>query len=74
MDYKDTLNMMQTDFPMRANLPNREPEILKDDPYVAAQLGDAPVAQLPHVTAVDHNAAFGRAILAQDETQEGRLA
>lgn len=30
MDYKDTLNMMQTDFPMRANLPNREPEILKD--------------------------------------------
>ncbi len=30
MDYKDTLNMMKTDFPMRANLPNREPEILKD--------------------------------------------
>ncbi len=29
MDYKDTLNMMQTDFPMRANLPQREPEILK---------------------------------------------
>lgn len=29
MDYKDTLNMMKTDFPMRANLPNREPEILK---------------------------------------------
>lgn len=30
MDYKDTLNMMKTDFPMRANLPQREPEILKD--------------------------------------------
>ena len=29
MDYKDTLNLPQTDFPMRANLPNREPEILK---------------------------------------------
>ena len=29
MDYKDTLNMMKTDFPMRANLPQREPEILK---------------------------------------------
>lgn len=29
MDYKDTLNLPQTDFPMRANLPNREPQILK---------------------------------------------
>ena len=29
MDYKDTLNLPQTDFPMRANLPNREPEMLK---------------------------------------------
>ncbi len=29
MDYKDTLNLPQTDFPMRANLPNREPELLK---------------------------------------------
>ena len=28
MDYKDTLNLPETDFPMRANLPNREPEIL----------------------------------------------
>lgn len=26
-DYKDTLLMMKTQFPMRANLPNREPEI-----------------------------------------------
>ncbi|MDY6925435.1 MAG: class I tRNA ligase family protein, partial [Pseudomonadota bacterium] len=24
-DYKDTLNLPQTDFPMRAGLPNREP-------------------------------------------------
>lgn len=29
MDYKDTLLMPQTDFPMRGNLPNREPELQK---------------------------------------------
>jgi isoleucyl-tRNA synthetase len=28
-DYKDTLNLPHTDFPMKANLPTREPEILK---------------------------------------------
>ncbi len=28
MDYKDTLNLPKTDFPMRANLTQREPEIL----------------------------------------------
>jgi isoleucyl-tRNA synthetase len=28
-DYKDTLNLPRTDFPMKANLANREPEILK---------------------------------------------
>jgi isoleucyl-tRNA synthetase len=28
-DYKDTLNLPQTDFPMKANLTQREPEILK---------------------------------------------
>ena len=28
MDYRDTLNLPQTDFPMRGNLPQREPEIL----------------------------------------------
>ncbi|PZN12508.1 MAG: isoleucine--tRNA ligase, partial [Bacillota bacterium] len=27
MDYRETLNLPQTDFPMRANLPKREPEI-----------------------------------------------
>ncbi len=30
MDYKDTVNLPKTDFPMKANLPQREPEILKD--------------------------------------------
>jgi isoleucyl-tRNA synthetase len=29
MDYKDTLNLPSTPFPMKANLPKREPEILK---------------------------------------------
>ncbi len=29
MDYRDTLNLPQTRFPMKANLPRREPEILK---------------------------------------------
>jgi len=28
-DYKDTLNLPKTAFPMKGNLPNREPEILK---------------------------------------------
>jgi len=29
MSYKDTLNLPKTDFPMKANLPQREPEMLK---------------------------------------------
>jgi isoleucyl-tRNA synthetase len=29
MDYKSTLNLPRTDFPMRANLPQREPEMLR---------------------------------------------
>lgn len=29
MDYRDTLNLPQTEFPMRANLPAREPEMLE---------------------------------------------
>ena len=28
-DYKDTLNLPQTDFPMKANLAQREPQRLK---------------------------------------------
>ena len=28
VDYKDTLNLPKTEFPMRAGLPQREPEIL----------------------------------------------
>lgn len=29
MDYRDTMNLPETEFPMRGNLPQREPEILK---------------------------------------------
>ena len=29
MDYRKTLNLPKTDFPMKANLPKREPEIQK---------------------------------------------
>lgn len=29
IDYKDTLNLPKTDFPMKANLPKREPEVIK---------------------------------------------
>ena len=28
-DYKDTLNLPKTELAMKANLPNREPELLK---------------------------------------------
>jgi len=40
MDYKETLNLPQTDFPMKGNLPQREPELLKkwDDAKLYAQL------------------------------------
>ncbi len=30
MDYRDTLNLPKTDFPMKANLPKREPETLRE--------------------------------------------
>jgi len=29
LDWKDTLNLPKTDFPMKGNLPKREPEYLK---------------------------------------------
>ena len=45
VDYKTTLNMPKTDFPMKANLPTREPEQLKTweemDLYAAVQKATA---------------------------------
>ena len=29
VDYNETMNLPKTDFPMRANLPQREPEMIK---------------------------------------------
>jgi isoleucyl-tRNA synthetase len=45
MDYKDTINLPQTDFPMKASLATREPEMLKqwyaDDLYERIQQASA---------------------------------
>jgi isoleucyl-tRNA synthetase len=43
MDYKSTLNLPKTDFPMKANLPQKEPEILKlwDDMGIYERIRDA---------------------------------
>ncbi len=45
MDYKETLNLPKTDFPMRANLQKREPELLekweKEDIYHQIQAKSA---------------------------------
>ncbi|HSB77230.1 MAG TPA: class I tRNA ligase family protein, partial [Candidatus Methylomirabilis sp.] len=43
MDYKETLNLPKTDFPMRANLAQREPELLRqwDQDRVYARLREA---------------------------------
>ena len=42
MDYSKTLNLPATEFPMRGNLPNREPEFLdfweKNEIYTKKQL------------------------------------
>ena len=42
-DYKDTLNLPKTAFPMKGNLPNREPEMLKrwDDMDLYGRLREA---------------------------------
>ena len=50
--YKDTINLPQTAFPMKAGLPNREPQILKKwasiDAYhkLQKQRADAPTFML----------------------------
>jgi isoleucyl-tRNA synthetase len=51
MDYKNTLNLPKTDFPMRANLPAREPAILArwKDIDVYRQLLDAHAGQPNYV-------------------------
>ena len=53
-DYKHTLNLPKTNFPMRANLPRREPEILErwEKTGLVAQLrkaraNDPPISPTP---------------------------
>jgi len=44
MDYKDTLNLPKTDFPMKASLPRREPEFIKrwNERNIAGRLAERP--------------------------------
>ncbi len=44
MDYKDTLNLPKTDFPMKASLPKREPDIARkwDDKNISGRLAERP--------------------------------
>ena len=54
MDYKETLNLPVTDFPMRGNLPQREPEILKRwSELDLDRLVTEPVADKPNFTLHD---------------------
>ena len=52
MDYNQTLNLPKTDFPMRASLPQREPEFLerweKNDQYKQLMKHNVLVFMLKH--------------------------
>lgn len=51
MDYKDTLNLPKTDFPMRANLSQREPQILErwEDLDLYRKIRDQRSGSLPFI-------------------------
>jgi len=51
MDYKSTLNLPNTDFPMKANLPRKEPEILKlwDDMDIYACIRESSKELVPYI-------------------------
>ena len=50
-DYKDTLNLPQTDFPMKANLAQREPEMLKawDDMRIYQKIQEKNKSKTPYI-------------------------
>ena len=50
-DFKDTLNLPQTDFPMKANLAQREPEMLKawDEKNIYAQIQEQSKGRNPYI-------------------------
>ena len=49
-DYKGTLNLPQTDFPMKANLAQREPEMLKawDDMRIYQRVQEKNKSKTPY--------------------------
>lgn len=51
MDYKNTLNLPQTDFPMKANLAVREPEMLKkwEDMRIYHKIREAAKGKKPYI-------------------------
>ena len=51
MDYKETLNLPKTDFPMKANLSQREPEMLArwDDMHIYARIREASGGRKPYI-------------------------
>ena len=50
-DYKDTLNLPQTDFPMKANLAQREPEMLKawDEKRIYQKIQEQNKSKTPYI-------------------------
>ena len=50
-DYKDTLNLPQTDFPMKANLSQREPEMLKawDEKRIYQKIQEKNRSKTPYI-------------------------
>lgn len=51
MDYKETLNLPRTDFPMKANLAQREPEMLKiwEEMNIYRKIRDAAKGKPPYI-------------------------
>ena len=51
MDYKESLNLPKTDFPMKANLSQREPEMLArwDDMHIYERIREASLGRKPYI-------------------------
>jgi isoleucyl-tRNA synthetase len=51
MDYKNTLNLPKTDFPMKANLAQKEPDLLKkwDDMNIYGMIRKASKGKEPYI-------------------------
>ena len=51
-----------------------QPEILKDDAHLTAQVGDLAAAQAGNILPVHQHAALGGGLLAQDQLEQGGFA